>query len=82
METSTQKPTREELRQRLRAQTMRGHLARMPKKQREERLETMKQKMEEEQKRLMETIRAQMNIPAEEKMTPVVVNDNDQKIEI
>ncbi len=48
------KPSREELKQRLQMAKMRSNLSRMPKKQREEKVEKIKATMEEQQKTLME----------------------------
>ncbi len=50
------KPTRDELKERLRMAQMRGKLGRMPKKQREEKVEKIKSQMDEQQKAIMEQI--------------------------
>ena len=51
------KPTREELKQRLQMAKMRSNLSRMPKKQRDEKVEKLKATMEEQQKSLMEQLK-------------------------
>ncbi len=51
------KPSREELKQRLQMAKMRSNLSRMPKKQREEKVEKIKATMEEQQKTLMEQLK-------------------------
>jgi hypothetical protein len=51
------KPSREELKQRLEMAKMRSNLSRMPKKQREEKVEKIKATMEEQQKTLMEQLK-------------------------
>lgn len=55
-DTST-KPSREELKQRLQMAKMRSNLSRMPKKQREEKVEKIKATMEEQQKAMMEQLK-------------------------
>ncbi len=50
------KPTREELKERLRMAQMRGKLGRMPKKHREEKVEKIKTQMDQQQKSIMEQI--------------------------
>ena len=56
MNTET-KLSREELKERLRMAQMRGKLGRMPKKQRDEKVEKMKSDMEQQQKAFMEQIK-------------------------
>lgn len=56
MNTEVSKPTREELKQRLKMAQMRGQLGRMPKKHREEKVEKLKTQMDEQQKAFMEQI--------------------------
>jgi dsDNA-specific endonuclease/ATPase MutS2 len=55
--TETAKPTREELKQRLQMAKMRSNLSRMPKKQRDEKVEKLKATMEDQQKAFMEQIK-------------------------
>lgn len=55
-----QKPTREELRQRLRNKQYEGRLRRMPRKIAEEKVEKMQKKAEEEREKMMEQIKAQL----------------------
>jgi len=55
--TETAKPTREELKQRLQMAKMRSNLNRMPKKQRDEKVEKLKATMEDQQKAFMEQIK-------------------------
>jgi len=54
---TSSKPSREELKQRLQMAKMRSNLSRMPKKQREEKVEKIKATMEEQQKNLMEQLK-------------------------
>jgi hypothetical protein len=56
MNTET-KLSRDELKERLRMAQMRGKLGRMPKKQRDEKVEKMKSDMEQQQKAFMEQIK-------------------------
>ena len=79
------KPTREELKERLRMAQMRGKLGRMPKKQREEKVEKIKTQMDEQQKNIMEQIqkltpeqRKAMGIPENFQVpnqTPIAENE-------
>ena len=84
MNTET-KLSRDELKQRLRMAQMRGKLGRMPKKQRDEKVEQLKADMEEQQSAFMEQIklltpeqRKAMGIPETE--VPKVSTDNAQII--
>jgi hypothetical protein len=82
------KPTREELKERLRMAQMRGKLGRMPKKQREEKVEKIKTQMDEQQKAIMEQIhkltpeqRKAMGIPENFQVpnqTPIADNENNK----
>ena len=56
MNTEVSKPSREELKQRLKMAQMRGQLVRMPKKQREEKVEKLKTQMDEQQKAFTEQL--------------------------
>ena len=57
MNNEVSKPTREELKERLRMAQMRGKLGRLPKKQRDEKVEKIKSQMEEQQNAFMEQLK-------------------------
>jgi len=84
------KPTREELKERLRMAQMRGKLGRMPKKQREEKVEKIKSQMDEQQKSIMEQIqkltpeqRKAMGIPENfDVNTQTPVNESNNNVNI
>ena len=85
------KPTREELKERLRMAQMRGKLGRMPKKQREEKVEKIKTQMDEQQKNIMEQIqkltpeqRKAMGIPENFQVpnqTPIAENQMENNVQ-
>jgi hypothetical protein len=53
MQSSSKQPTREELLQKLKAAKTRGYLGRLPKKQRESKIEEMKSQLSTEQQNMM-----------------------------
>ena len=57
MNNEVSRPTREELKERLRMAQMRGKLGRLPKKQRDEKVEKIKSQMEEQQNAFMEQLK-------------------------
>ena len=59
MQSSSNKPTREELLQKLKAAKTRGYLGRLPKKQRESKIEEMKSQFSTEQQNMMAELQKQ-----------------------
>ncbi len=59
MQSSTKQPTREELLQKLKAAKTRGYLGRLPKKQRESKIEEMKSQFSTEQQNMMAELQKQ-----------------------
>ena len=64
----SEKPSREELKQRLAMAKMRGKLARMPKKHREATVEKLQKKAQEEQAKMMEQFKMQLTPEQRAKM--------------
>jgi hypothetical protein len=59
MQSSSNQPTREELLQKLKAAKTRGYLGRLPKKQRESKIEEMKSQLSTEQQNMMAELQKQ-----------------------
>ena len=59
MQSSSNQPTREELLQKLKAAKTRGYLGRLPKKQRESKIEEMKSQLSTEQQTMMAELQKQ-----------------------
>jgi hypothetical protein len=59
MQSSSKQPTREELLQKLKAAKTRGYLGRLPKKQRESKIEEMKSQLSSEQQNMMAELQKQ-----------------------
>jgi hypothetical protein len=59
MQSSSKQPTREELLQKLKAAKTRGYLGRLPKKQRESKIEEMKSQLSTEQQNMMAELQKQ-----------------------
>jgi hypothetical protein len=59
MQSSSKQPTREELLQKLKAAKTRGYLGRLPKKQRESKIEEMKAQLSTEQQNMMAELQKQ-----------------------
>ena len=82
MNNEVSKPTREELKERLKMAQMRGKLGRLPKKQRDEKVEKMKSQMEEQQNAFMEQIkkltpeqRKSMGLPETDEPVEELINN-------